>query len=222
MIGEETWSRIVEVENTNAESVYPSSLHALVFELGGILWFYTDTDGTQSFSLHKNNVSAEKDDFAPLLRAVEPGFSKHVIVAEDELAALPTPEETPLPNGCFIESYAALRERVARGELILGARLMSFYAAGRRAGHTVLTYETPRGVFVLDPVAASKPKRIERKKADDPLAIARVLAPGVAIEQARWVPTLRQIEMPLLAAVRSGEKARDRASLSRAANVTGG
>ncbi len=217
MIGEETWSRIVEVENTNAESVYPSSLHALVFELGGILWFYTDTDGTQSFSLHQNNLAAEKEDFGPMLRAIEPGFTKHVTLTEDELAALPAPADGPLPNGCFIDSYAALRERVARGELILGARLMSFYAPGRRAGHTVLTYETPRGHFVLDPSASAKPKRVDRRHAGDPLAIARALVPDVAIEEARWVPALRQIEMPLLA-----EKSRDRAKGLRTAGVNGG
>ncbi len=217
MIGEETWSRIVEVENTNADSVYPSSLHALVFELGGILWFYTDTDGTQSFSLHQNNLAAEKEDFGAMLRAIEPGFTKHAILAEDDLAALPAPADESLPNGCFIESYAALRERVARGELILSARLMSFYAVGRRAGHTVLTYETPRGYFVLDPSASSKPKRVDRRKAVDPLAIARALVPDVSIEEARWVPTLRQIEMPLLAG-----KSRDRASVSRSASLNGG
>jgi len=200
MIGEETWSQIVEVENTNAESVYPASLHALVFELGGILWFYTDTDGTQSFSLHQNNLPAEKKDFAPLLRAIDPGFTKHTVLAEDELAALPAPAaDAPLPNGCFIESYAALRDRVEQGELIVGARLMSFYAAGRRAGHTVLTYETPRGAFVLDPSAAAKPRRIDRKQVNDPMAIARMLVPGVPIVQARWVPRLRHLELPLLA-----------------------
>lgn len=212
MLGEETWSRIVAVENTRKESVYPTSLHALVFELGGILWFYTDVDGTQSFSLHKNNLAAEKTNFAPLLRAIESGFAEHRILAEEQLAALPPlpAADGPLPNGCFIESYAALRERVAAGELILGARLMSFYAAGRRAGHTVLTYETPGGFFVLDPMNSPKPRRIDRRRAGDAMAIARVLVPGVPLEEARWVPTLTRMEGPLIAAVDERSKARDR------------
>ncbi len=211
MLGEETWSRIVEVENTNRESVYPSSLHALVFELGGILWFYSDTDGTQSFSLHRNNLAAEKADFAPLLRAIETGFSNHAILGDEEIAALPPlgASEAPLPNGCFIDSYAALRGRVAQGELILGARLLSFYVGGRRAGHTVLTYETPRGLFVLDPAAGQKPKRVDREKGEDALAIARSLVPGVPIVQARWVPALVRIEGPLLAAVGESRRPRD-------------
>ena len=45
-------------------------LHALVFELAGMLWFYTAEDGTQSFSLRIDRLDAEKADFGPMLRDI--------------------------------------------------------------------------------------------------------------------------------------------------------
>lgn len=51
-LGEGIWSRTVRIENRSDDGRYPARLHALVFEFDGRLWFYTDMDGTQSFSLH--------------------------------------------------------------------------------------------------------------------------------------------------------------------------
>lgn len=201
MIGEETWSRVIEVENTSGNGFYPKRFHALVFELGGILWFYADAEGTQSFSLHKNNLAREKADFAPLLRAIDPGFVAHRILTEDELSRVAAAGVKSIPNGCFVESYASLRGRMDGGELILNARLMSVYPRGRRSGHTVLTYETPSGMFVLDPDGTGEPVSVKRRHAKDPLAIARRLFPGVAIDRARWVPTLSTINTELFAAL---------------------
>ena len=201
MLGEETWSRVIEVENTNEKGFYPKRFHAVVFELGGILWFYAAADGTQSFSLHKNNLAREKADFAPLLRAIDPGFIAHRILPEDELSRVAADRVRSIPNGCFVESYASLRERAASGELILNARLMSVYPKGQRSGHTVLTYETPKGVFVLDPDGTGEPILVKRKHANDALAIARRLFPGVAIRRARWVPTISAIDAELFAAL---------------------
>jgi hypothetical protein len=205
LIGSELWSRVIRIENTSPASVYPREVFALVFELGGILWFYTDADGTQSFSLHANNLAAEKADFGPLLRDIDAGLAHHAVMPEDAAVAASREGES-LPNGCFIESYAALRSRAERGEIILHARLLSYYVTrrGQSLGHTVLAYETPRGAFVLDPVRPDRPMRSKRATTDDPLALARRLRPDLAIARARWAPTLTGIEAPLLALAPAG------------------
>jgi hypothetical protein len=189
MIGLEHWARVIRIENTSRRSVYPREVYALVFELGGVLWFYTDVNGTQSFSLHLNNLAEEKADFAPLLRDIEPGFAACTEVPDDE-ATSSARANGPLPNGCFIESYAALRERAKRGELILKARLLAFYVmrAGHPLGHTVLTYETPEGVFVIDSLGSGEPVVVARATADDPRALAHALRPDLKIARARWAP----------------------------------
>ena len=46
MLGAGIWSRVIRIENVSAGSRYPATVYALVFELSGILWFYTDIDGT--------------------------------------------------------------------------------------------------------------------------------------------------------------------------------
>lgn len=200
LLGGETWAQLLRVENVATESVYPEIVYALVFELGGLLWFYTDTDGTQSFSLHRDNLAAEKADFAPLLRAIDPGFVAHTVLDEDVVVAGISAEQ-PLPNGCLIESYAALRERALRGEIILGSRLLSYHVEGRRIGHTVLVYETPQGPRVIDPVAPDKARRVKRRMAGDAVEIARWLQPEATIARARWVPVLSALEAPMLAAL---------------------
>lgn len=200
LLGAETWARMVRVENAGPSRLYPETVYALVFELGGLLWFYTDTDGTQSFSLHRDNLAAEKADFAPLLRDIDPGFVTHTLLEEDAAERGPA-GEGPLPNGCLIESYAALRERARRGEIILGSRLLSYHVEGRRVGHTVLVYDTPGGPRVIDPATPDKTRRVKRRMAGDALEIARWLQPEAAVARARWVPVRSTLEAPLLAAI---------------------
>ena len=150
LLGSDVWSEVIRIENDARNSRYPRSLHALVFELAGILWFYTEADGTQSFSLHQGQLAAEKANYAPLLRDIEPGFTRWTAVAADVAAGNSLPPEAPLPNGCFIESYAALRMLVARGVPVREPRLLSYYAQGkvRQAGHTVLAYAVDRAAIV--------------------------------------------------------------------------
>ncbi len=190
MVGAETWSRVLKIENTRKHGSYPATVYALVFEFGGILWFYTDTDGTQSFSLCFGGLAAEKADFAPLLRAIEPGFARYVVVPADATRPGRRAREE-LPNGCFIESVASLRQRVARGDLIVRARLLSFYgeARGKRFGHTVLAYETPSGAFVVDPQADGAPVRVSRQLPEEARVVAQAARPEVRVTSARWVPT---------------------------------
>lgn len=190
LVGPDTWTRVLKIENTARPSRYPRTVHALVFEFGGLLWFYADVDGTQSFSLHLDDLAAEKADFAPLLRAIEPGFTAYTeLPATDaELSAARIGE---LPNGCFIDCVAALRASVNRGDLIVRARLLSFYGRVDKApfGHTVLAYETSAGAFVLDPQANGSPAWLSRRLPDDPWTVAAAARPDASVTVARWVPT---------------------------------
>ena len=202
MLGPTTWSRVIGVENRAAHSAYPSTVYALVFEEGGILWFYTDTDGTQSFSLHLDRLTEEKADFGPLLRDIDPGFVAYALVPEAPLGR-GEGQEGALPNGCVVESLAALQDRVERGERIERARLLSCYVdtpVGRR-GHTVLTYETPRGLFLLDPARSPDPRAVTRAWADNPMTLAALAVPQAKIAQARWVPTSIPLPVAMVAAV---------------------
>jgi hypothetical protein len=182
LLGSDVWSEVIRVENRARPSRYPREFHALVFELAGVLWFYTSTDGTQSFSLHRGLLTEEKADFAPLLRAIEPGFQRWSVVT----AEAPAPGK--LPKGCFIESVAALRARLARGEMTMQPRLLCYYVEKSfgLAGHTVLAYATRDGVEVIDPDDAP-PVRLDAALTDDALTWARALR-GSEITRARFVP----------------------------------
>ena len=207
-LGSGVWSRIVRIENTATRSRYPRELHALVFEVGGLLWFYCDADGTQSFSTHYRQLAAEKADFAPLLRAIEPGFTRFAVVADDPAA--PPPPRAELPNGCFIDSYAALRDLLARGELIASARLLMVYyrIGGSLRGHTVLAYDTPGGSYVMDPTPPDHTaQRVPPARAGDAVAVAQEARPELAIARARWVPTELPRSTPLVAALASAPPA---------------
>ncbi len=189
LLGPEVWSEVIRVENTARRSHYPRTVHALVFELAGLLWFYTDTDGTQSFSLHRGRLAEEKADYAPLLRDIEPGFVRWSVVVD---GAENFEEQAPgaaLPNGCFIESYAALRRLVAVGATVAEPRLLSYYgkSAQERQGHTVLAYSVPGHVVVIDPLRPDVKRDFPATLAADPKGLARALE-GPVVAAARVLP----------------------------------
>ena len=187
LLGPDIWSEIVRVENDTRGGRYPSCLHALVFELAGILWFYTETDGTQSFSLHAGRLAEEKADIGPLLRDIEPGFSHWTVTAAERLPPA-TGGGSALRNGCFIESIAALRKRLAGGEPMERPRLLSFYVPTRTGlrGHTVLAFGHGGQLEVLD---SSQPRArlvFPQALGDDALMLARAIE-GPAVMKARYV-----------------------------------
>jgi len=187
MIGAETWSRVIRVDNATRFGRYPRVVYGLVFELADILWLYTDADGTQSLSLHRGMLADEKANLGPLLRAIEPGFKQWSVVPDE--TASPADRRGAVPKGCFIESVAALRERLARGETVTRPQLLSYYEETSMGvmGHTVLTYETSQGEMVIDPTGPNRSRTFPVQLARDPLALARALG-GSRIGQARWVP----------------------------------
>lgn len=191
LLGPDTWSRLIRIENTRARTAYPKTVYAVVFEFTGILWFYTETDGTQSFSLWTNRLNEEKADFREGLRQIDPGFTRYSVV-EDETA--PPVLSGELPNGCFIESLVAGRERLAQNKDISEARLVMYYANDRVAGHCVLAYETGEGVFVIDPTRDDLPRRVGDRWPKDPVQVAQAAWPEGSRRRIRQV---RELGFPL-------------------------
>lgn len=194
LLGADVWSRAIKVHNEKRGGAYPRIVHALVFELAGVLWFYTDVDGTQSFSLHHGQLEREKSDFGPLLRDIEPGFARWSLI-EDEEEPVFAREEFSLRNGCFIESVAMLRERLARGDKVGAPRLLSYYiktAAGVK-GHTVLAYESGGGVEIFDPGRREQQFVFSRELSRDPLVLAQELDGG-RVNQARYLSLRPKID----------------------------
>ncbi|HEY5227617.1 MAG TPA: hypothetical protein VIJ19_03695, partial [Opitutaceae bacterium] len=126
MLGTGVWTRVLQIENVTAGGRYPRNVYALVFELSGILWFYTDLDGTQSLSTHLGTVDSDKENLGPLLLQIDPGFVRWAVLAAGEGMR---PGRGRIPNGCFIESVALLRRRLESGMEAQQARLLSYYVS---------------------------------------------------------------------------------------------
>jgi hypothetical protein len=185
MLGPDVWSRVIRVENDTRSGRYPPVLHALVFELADLLWFYTDVDGTQSLSTYRGRLEADKADLGPLLREIDRGF-RHWREVPGTIVA---PGTGRLPNGCFVESVVALREQLARGAEAQRPQLLAFYADtpwGTR-GHTVLTFENGGGLTVIDPEQSAPTSYRSNRLSHDPLALARLVG-GERVTRARFLP----------------------------------
>ncbi len=203
LLGADVWSQVVRIENENRASVYPRKTHALVFEFGGILWFYHPVNGTQSFSLHRDRLAKEKADFAPLMRDIEPGFVRWSQVAS--VAAVPAPAPGKLPNGCFIESLVALRDRVEGGAVVEEPKLLSYFvASGGLGGHTVLTYRAGGELKLVDSVHPGKVFAYPASLARDPVRLARTHE-GTRVAKAVLLPV--ELPLPLSAAAASATAA---------------
>jgi hypothetical protein len=156
LLGPEIWSRVVRIDNAGHTGMekrtpYPRTVFGLVFELSGILWFYCDADGTQSLSIRKNSLEADKADPGPLFKAVSDRFVSWSWV--DEAPALKLPISQHPPNACFLECLALLRRRIASGCEVGSPRLLLFYVRtpfGIR-GHTTLVFALRDGLAAIEP-----------------------------------------------------------------------
>jgi hypothetical protein len=183
LLGPTVWSRIARIENTESprefrRSPYPREMYALVFELSGILWFYSDSNGTQSLSLRTGSLAADKSSPGPLFLAIDRGFTRWSW-ANDEQGARRVASAVP-PNACFIESVAALFHRVASGRQANAPRLLSYYVStpsGWR-GHTVLVFRDGEGMAALDPEFSERPIRLPSILGGDPRAWSSYLKGG--------------------------------------------
>jgi hypothetical protein len=192
LLGPAVWARVVRIENTESQrefrrSPYPREVYALVFELSGILWFYSDSNGTQSLSLRTASLGRDKADPGPLFLAIDRGFTRWAWVDE-----APVPGRQPHgapPNACFIESVAALFHRVAAGGEASAPRLLFYYVntpSGRR-GHTVLVFNDRDGLAALDPEFSDRPVRLPPMLGGDPKAWSEYLRGGPTVS-ARTLP----------------------------------
>ena len=184
MLGAGAWTQVIRIENDTAAGRYPSVVYALVFELSGILWFYTDTDGTQSLSTHLGTVDRDKENLGSLLLQIDPGFRCW--------SALPSPKavravQQHIPNGCFIESVALLRRRVESGMAADQARLLSYYVnlTDGLHGHTVLQFCSNGRAMIIDPDRPGRVLHIRPRSLEDPASCIACVRGDVA--RARWI-----------------------------------
>ncbi len=202
LLSSDVWSQVIRIENSHRAGRYPRVMHALVFELADILWFYSAVDGTQSFSLHRGRLAQEKADFAPLLRDIDRGFTRWTVVENVLLAAAP---QVRLPNGCFIESVVALRNRLNRGLESVRPQLLSFYGSASQGapGHTVLAYETAGQVEVIDSAHAGRSLNFPAALARDAVKLAQAVR-GSRVTRAILFPLPWPATLPLRVSAKDG------------------
>ncbi len=174
LLGPDTWSRVVRVENAAPTLRYPPDFYALVFEFEGMLWFYTESDGTQSLSQTTGRVGADKAEFLALVRALHPGFNRVNDAGSDE-PMLVNLVDNRLPRGCFL--FCLLNWRRLEG---LGAphrgQLLTYYVAAPEGprGHTVLLYQYGKQHFLYDPADTEIERTLLSPPPDDPLEAANL------------------------------------------------
>jgi hypothetical protein len=192
MLGGDMWARLVRIDNSRPHSIlkrgpYPRTVYALVFELSGVLWFYTDTDGTQSLSLTRGTVARDEADPGPLFRAIDPGFTAWSWI---EAPAGPRNPSKPKPrNACFEESVAALNRRISAGGEAVSPRLLSYYVdtPTGRLGHTVLLFATAGGMWAIDAEESDRPVVLPSDLGGDPRLVSAFLRGG-PVAAARTFP----------------------------------
>ena len=192
LLGSAAWARIIRIENARPAGLlsrgsYPGVVYGVVFEMRGILWFYTGTDGTQSLSLRRGTTERDEADPGPLLRQIDPGFQSWSWVDE---ARLPRPPASYRPpNACFIESVAALRRRLSLGERSDFPSLLSYYVTTRAGvlGHTVLLFSSEAGLMALDTEVSDRPVPVPTEVGTDPRRVSSYLRGG-PVTSARLLP----------------------------------
>jgi hypothetical protein len=178
LLGPDRWAQVLKIENSRG-SAQPPTVYALVFELEGRLWIYAENRGTESLSTHRDRLEQDKADLGPLLRNIDPGFTRFSVLRTAPPRAANARVPVELPNGCFIESVAFLRSLVATGRTPDQARLLAYYGINGpgHGGHTILYYERHGQRFFYDPAGPATPLLIAESVRPDALAIAQVAAP---------------------------------------------
>jgi hypothetical protein len=192
MLGDEAWSRLVRIDSSRPAAMlrrgpYPRIVYALVFELSGILWFYTDVDGTQSLSLTRGTVARDEADPGPLFRSIDPGFTSWSWVeAPPRFFNLGSAKPR---NACFIESVAALTRRISAGGEAVSPSLLSYYVdtPQGRLGHTVLLFGTSAGLSAIDADDSDRPVPVPTDLGADPRVVSAYLRGG-PVAAARTIP----------------------------------
>lgn len=190
MLGPAIWRRVIVIQNSALSSRYPRTLGAVVFEMGGILWFYASVDGTQSLSQRLGQLDADKAGLGPLLTEIDPGFTRWEVSPDNAVDGATGPAPA---NACFLECIQLLRERLASGAVVIEPRLLSYYVSVRGGilGHTVLYFRTMEGPMVIDPRFPKKRLRIRAAHVENAKSVADSLRSDIS--SARWVPTFTDV-----------------------------
>lgn len=185
LLGNGTWSSILHIARSKADSLAPASFHALAFEFNRVLWLYVPSEGTQNLSKVIGRTAHDKLQLASLAAQVYP-LTKEVRIVSDPGEVQPV---TGSPrNGCFIESLAAWELERQRTGKAPKAALFSYYwrTRSRIKGHTVLLLERDQTQLVID---QSRPRRVEiavpHTLSSDEKAIASLIDPRVEIVETR-------------------------------------
>lgn len=176
LLGPDTWSRVVLVENAEPIVRFPSRFYGLVFEFEGVLWFYTESDGTQSLSQQFGQIRADKKNYLSLVRELHHGFARITDAASDEppLASL---LDNTLPRGCFL--YCLLNwRRLEKLGAPSRAQLLTYYvnAVDGPRGHTLLLYQYGKKHYLYDPADTELERPLLTPPPDDPLDAANLFA----------------------------------------------
>lgn len=196
MLSPYRWAEAIRIENTNRNSRYPRRVYATVFELNDSLWFYTVT-GTQELRRSRGQTAEFKNDLMPLLRSLERGFVSYDRLPQGESEMLDSFPQ--LVNGCVIESVYTVESMAAQGESLVRAHILLYASTkntrrgrnGNATGHAVLVYETPEGVFFIDPPDLSVVGTLSPRDEWDPVAMALEIEEPygkIEIEEAFFVP----------------------------------
>lgn len=202
MLGQERWAVAVQIENTNKKSRYPETVYATIFEFENSLWFYTSS-GTQPLVASKHRMNEFKENLLPLLRTVDRGFVsfERLNPLDDRLTTFPQ-----LPNGCVIESIYTMGGLKKTGTPVLAAKLLLYSSTkntrrgtnGNATGHCVLIFQTPDGMFFVDPPELGVTGSIRKVQDWDPVQMASEIESAygnISIEEAFFVP----FQLPVLA-----------------------
>jgi hypothetical protein len=202
MLGQDRWAQAIRIDNTNKSSRYPQTVYATVFEFEDSLWFYT-ASGTQPLVASKHRTAEYKNNLLPLLRTVDRGFTSfnRLSPVEERMAQFPQ-----LPNGCVIESIYTLGGIKQAGIPVLTAKLLLYSSSqnsrrgvnGNATGHCVLIFETPEGMFFVDPPELGVTGTIRKAQDWDAVRIASEIESAygnISIEEAFFVP----FSLPVLA-----------------------
>lgn len=167
------WSRVLRIENEKVgpQSRYPAEFHGLIVAFEGILWLYTELDGTQSLSRYSGRLAADQANLAPLLRAVDPGLKIFADVTEQPPGFL---EGAP-PYACFLAAVARWQRLQREPVPPTRARLLAYYTRGESQGHMVLEYWRDDRRFVFDPERPRVEQEMSPRLPEDPLKVARAL-----------------------------------------------
>ncbi len=187
MLDGHLWTQVVRMENKRPNRTLPAESWVTVFELGGRLWIYMPREGTRSLSVYRGRLTRDKANLRAVLKHLEEGYAGHeVVVADDRAdAAMNLFAETEvtnddIPNSCFVRSVAWFERLQGMDAPVEDAHLLLYFggSGASRWGHTVLIYETLKGLFVWDPNEPEAARPVDVKRVSDALALARRVSPG--------------------------------------------